>query len=211
MIAHRNFQKSLPTNENGYVLIGALLFLLLLIVIGIAATTSSRLELQIAGNDRVIKETFYQADGGTHLGIRLVEESIAAAGPFTQITDNVLNDSNGTIVIVDTSLADNGAARDELQVSTASRDIAYYPNGYDPLTPNATPHTNIIADGVTSLVAGSGLQMLSGYEGMGKGTAGGGGQILFTIHSQHVGNVQSEAIVRVEWRHIIGLELEGRY
>ena len=102
-------------------------------------------------------------------------------------------------------------ARNWKNVSDTARDIAYFPNGYDPLTPNAIPHTNMIADGFTSVVAGSGLQMLAGYEGKGKGTAGGGGQINYTIYSQHIGRSNSESMVAVRWRHNIGLELEGRY
>ena len=73
------------------------------------------------------------------------------------------------------------------------------------------PHTNIIADGLTSVVAGSGLQMIAGYEGKGKGTAGGGGRIDYSIYSQHIGRSNSESIVAVVWRHFIGLELEGKY
>ncbi|MBV5327053.1 MAG: hypothetical protein JZU65_05355 [Chlorobium sp.] len=205
-------------NEDGYVLVGALLILLLLVVIGISATTSTTLELQIAGNDRVRRETFFQADGGTQLAARLIEESLGTPGGFTALdVSNRLNGSNNTILIVDTTLSENdNVARDETSVFDdmavgGGRDIAYFPDGYNPLLPNAIPHTNIIMDGVTSTTAGSGQQMLSGYEGKGKGTAGGGGQILYTIYSQHMGRSQSESVVAVEWRHVIGLELEGRY
>ena len=209
-------------NENGYVLIGALFILLLLIIIGMSATTDTSLELQIAGNDRTHKETFFQADGGTQVGIRLVEENIGVTGPFTALSvDNVLIDPdtpNNTILIVDDTLWNNEAARtftnvfDDMTLG-GGRDAAYFPDGYDPLLPDpdSIPHTNIIADSVTSTVTGSGLQQLAGYEGKGKGTAGGGGQILYTIYSQHMGKNQSESIIAVEWRHVIGLELEGRY
>ncbi len=61
------------------------------------------------------------------------------------------------------------------------------------------------------MVAGAGLQMLAGYEGKGKGIASGGGQIVYTIFSQHMGRSNSESVVAIQWRHFIGLELEGRY
>ncbi len=116
------------------------------------------------------------------------------------------------ILIVDTTLSENDdTTRNENNVSDAARDLAYFPNGYNPVDPKAIPHTNIIADGLTTVVAGSGLQMLAGYEGKGKGTAGGGGQIIYNIYSQHIGRSNSESIVAIGWRHIIGLELEGRY
>ena len=201
-------------NEGGYVLVGALLILLLLVVIGIAATISTTLELQIAGSDRISKETFFQADGGTQQAIRLVEESLGTPGGFTKVNvNNVLVDPvnpNNTVLIVDTTLSENvGIA---VVPTDAARDVAYFPNGYNPLSPNAIPHTNItVAGTATAAAPGSGLQMVAGYEGKGKGTAGGGGQIIYTINSQHVGMAESESMVRVQWRHVIGLELEGRY
>ncbi len=222
MVPEKNARQSIK-NEGGYVLVGALLILLLLVVIGISASTSTSLEIQIAGNDRIRKETFYQADAGTQLAARLVEESLGTPGGFTALdANNVLQDPlspNNTILIIDTTLSENdNAARDETSVFDdmvvgGGRDIAYFPDGYNPLLPdpNVIPHTNIIMDGVTSTTAGAGLQMLAGYEGKGKGTAGGGGQILYTIYSQHMGVSQSESVVAVEWRHLIGLELEGRY
>lgn len=204
-------------NEEGYALLGTLLILVLLIVIGMAASTNTSLELQIAGNDRIHKETFYQADGGTQLAVRLVEESLGTSGPFTALDVNgILIDPvspNNTIQIVDNTLWNNVGIRNETNIFDdnvlgGGRDVAYFPGG-NPT--NVNPHTNIIVDGVTSTVEGAGLQMIAGYEGKGKGTAGGGGQILYSIYSQHMGKNQSESIIEVQWRHVIGLELEGRY
>ncbi len=205
-------------NENGYALLGTLLILVLLIVIGLVASTNTNLEIQIAGNDRIHKETFYQADGGAQIGIRMVEENLGSIGPFTALdADNILVDPdnpNNRILIVDTTMWENeDPTRDETTISDAARDMAYFPGGYDPglPDPDVNPHTNIIADGVTSLIEGTGGQMMAGYEGPGKGTAGLGSQILYSIYSQHMGRVQSESVVKVEWRHVIGLEVEGRY
>ena len=212
--------RTLPSclnNEGGFVLISSLLTLVLLMLIGVAATTNTSLELQISGNDKVYRETFYQADGGTELATRLVEESLGTPGGFTALdANNLLVDPvnpNNTVLIIDSTLDTNAAGRNETNVSDATRDVAFFPGGFNPALPdpNIMPHTNIIADGVTSVTAGAGLQMLAGYEGKGKGSAGGGGQILYTIYSQHMGQVQSETIVAIEWNHVIGLELEGSY
>lgn len=200
-------------NEGGFVLVGALLILLLLVLIGISASTSTTLELQIAASDRTRKETFYQADAGTQVAVRLVEESLGTPGGFTAVdADGVLVDPfnrNNTMLIVDPTLSDDEGV--PVEPSDAVRDAAYFPEGYDPAAPNAVPHTNITVAGVTGTTAGAGLQMTAGYEGKGKGTAGGGGNTLFTIFSQHVGRADSQSVVRVEWRHVIGLQLEGRY
>lgn len=213
MTPNRNL-RNCRGDEGGFVLIGALLILMLLVIIGISATTNTSLELQIAGNDRTHKETFYQADGGAQFAARLVEETIGSDG----FTAGVLidpNKPNNSILIINADFRNvtKGLPPDPpSNMITASRDWVYFPNGYNPAAPNAIPHTNItIADGDTGLVAGAGLQMLAGYEGKGKGTAGGGARIDYKIYSQHIGQSNSESIIEVQWRHLIGLELEERY
>jgi len=55
-----------PKNqEQGFVLVLALFMLTVCTMIGIAAMSTSTIELDIAGNERVHRETFYQADAGT--------------------------------------------------------------------------------------------------------------------------------------------------
>lgn len=51
-------------NEKGFVLVASLLILMILVVIGIAATNSTTIELQIAGNEKVTQQTFYAAESG---------------------------------------------------------------------------------------------------------------------------------------------------
>ncbi len=210
-------------NEDGFVLVGALLILLLLVIIGVSATTNTSLELQIAGNERIYKETFYQADGGTQLAARLIEESLGSSAGFTALdANNVLTDptnQNNTILIQDTTIGTNIAGRNQTNVSDAviagvpQRDFAFFPNGYNPalVNPNVDPHTNVIADGVTGPLPGSGMNAISGSLGAGGGAAGLGTQILFTIYSQHIGRSNSESVVKIEYRHVNGLELTGRY
>jgi len=56
--------KPILVDERGFVLVGALLILLLLVLIGISATTSTTLELQIAGSHKVRALSFYAAEAG---------------------------------------------------------------------------------------------------------------------------------------------------
>ena len=51
-------------NEDGSVLIVALIMLVLLTLIGISATTTSEIETKIAGNERVFKRNLYLAEAG---------------------------------------------------------------------------------------------------------------------------------------------------
>ena len=59
-------------NQNGSVLVIGMLTLAILSLIGIAATTSSSIEAEISGNDRVHKEAFF----ATEVGLTVGEESI---------------------------------------------------------------------------------------------------------------------------------------
>jgi len=84
-------------NEKGSVLVIAVIFLMLLTVLGVFATTTSTIELQISGNDKINKMVFYAADSGTPYvsvntdwyGPDNIDED-TPAGPFTyQLSDKL--------------------------------------------------------------------------------------------------------------------------
>lgn len=236
------FPAKVIANEQGFVLIAALLILLIMILIGIAATSTSVLELQIAGADRTHVQTFYQADAGTQLVAGLIEASIASSTGFQNLssasdgtrllTDPDSTKANKTIIILGDSAATPlwNHISDDTTITIPSKDYpsdpsdtqriaAYYPidqnypNGYDPGATNAAnaPHTNFTLLGRILTTEGQGLQMIAGYEGLGKGTAGGGAQIRYGIKSQHIGHTNSASIIWAVWRHVIGMEEESRY
>jgi len=60
---HGCFMKTV-NNEKGFVLITSLLILVVVMIIGIAATNTTSLELQISSNDRLTKVAFYSAESG---------------------------------------------------------------------------------------------------------------------------------------------------
>ena len=84
--------------------------------------------------------------------------------------------------------------------SDISRDIHF------PVS-DSQPHTNIVAFGNTRLSTGSALQMASGYEGKGKGAAGGGGEIVYDVYSKHENpGRNSRACIMINYIHLIGQE-----
>jgi hypothetical protein len=72
------------------------------------------------------------------------------------------------------------------------------------------PHTNLAIFGGTSFGAGGSIQMAAGYEGKGKGAAGGGSVINYQIWSQTFGLNNAQSVIRLGWRHLIGTEGECR-
>ncbi len=55
--------KDILANEDGFALVTAMLFLVALTVIGIAATNTTSIEVDIAGNEKVYRRNFYLAEG----------------------------------------------------------------------------------------------------------------------------------------------------
>lgn len=191
------------SKESGFILVASLLVLLILVIIGVAATNSTIIELQIAGNDKVHKQTFYQADGGAELGIRLTYENalcinfngFTADSPPAGTTKQIVGTS-GNIVVEDLDYASSLKVAFVAPPTDTSRDAVFYT---DP-TDVTAPHTNISAGGLTRNSEGSGLQMIAGYEGLGKGSAAGGTHINYTIIADHEGVQNSESVVAVEWK-----------
>jgi type IV pilus assembly protein PilX len=66
-------------NSQGATLVIGLLTLVLLSLIGIAATTTSRTEVQITGNDKMYKEAFYAAELGLTQGEAALEALLSRA------------------------------------------------------------------------------------------------------------------------------------
>jgi len=210
-------------NEGGFVLVGALLILVLLIVIGIAATTSTFMEIQIAGSDRTHKETFYAADGGTQVASELIEQSISCPGGFlTPVVDKAAKlgslfvvpkltltpwanppvDSDGKLTLADVT--------DDLVFSADHRTLvsrnAFFNYNVPDVKGTTVPRIDMQVGGAVEPVAGGALEMLAGYEGKGKSAAGGGSSRLYAIHSLSYGNNNSESWIITGWRHVVGQE-----
>jgi len=66
-------RSGLVRNEDGSVMVISIVILALLTIIGIAVTTTSSIELQIAGNDRIYKENFYLAEGAAMMLAQILE------------------------------------------------------------------------------------------------------------------------------------------
>lgn len=230
----------MKTGEQGFVLVGALLVLLLLVLIGISATTTTTLELQIAGAERIRRETFYNADAGVELATRLLEENwgcLVTQDGFTPTaifagtqvadlgTDLILANR---IRITDITLADATDSRDPTDTdptvapnigagattpSDTDRD-AFFPSNAQAAVP---PYTNFKIERTTAeptAPEGTSMRQVTGYEHKGAGAgAGGGSGFYFRYHvqAQHQGLQNSEAIIHVRWRHVVGLEVDCSY
>lgn len=203
--------KSITCGEDGFVLVAAMMIMVILTLLGISATTTSVIERQIAVNEVLYKDAFYHADGGTEAGSELIEENVSCPNGFTS-TFSIIRIGGVDVYEKDFSsnrqMSDvNGAASSVQLTDLPSDTVRSIRLPSNPANRSDTvAHTNIAVWGVTKYMAGSALQMVSGYEGRGKAAAAGGGYIEYDLHSQHIGVRNSDVKIATTWRHIIGQE-----
>jgi hypothetical protein len=189
-------------NNRGSALVVALLMLVVLTLIGISATTTTTFELQIAGNDRLYKQAFYAADGATEMGGELIEQNIEdrdwdfGADDVTAVSpSNPL--ARGNVRLESPNPYMNREPMDGIP-SDINRDAVY------PRTAiNSEPHTNIKAVGNTTLSTGSAVQLIAGYEGKGKGAAGGGAWITYDVRAERRDVRDTDVRILLGWRHVL--------
>jgi len=195
------------TNEQGFVLVTALVFLVILTLLGVNMINTSVTEVQIAANDKIHKQTFTLADGGTEIGSNLLEENIACPNGFPGPAPLQIGSVEVTADLL--SGADLNFWINEIDPATLTPPVAYPSDTMRHLRiPNndALPHTNLHFFGNTSLSTGNAVQMIAGYEGTGFSSASGGGQLVTNIDSQHLGETNSVSVIKVHWRHVVGHE-----
>jgi len=207
-------------NENGFVLITAMIMLVILTLIGTFALNTTTFELQISGNDRVAKDTFYQADGGTEAAIELVEQNFSCDVGFKTLGISKADKDPATFG----SIAGVDVFETRFVMSEQPKDVAGAAAGAkitDPDFPSDTirsiripgdpatrddvaPHTNIAVYSVPKRVAGGPQGMAEGSSGPGFGQAHGGLERLVHIVSAHTGKNNALSKIHLQWHHMIG-------
>jgi len=92
-------------NDRGVVLIFALVLMMVLTIIGSSATLTSQIDLKLSGNTKVIRTSFYVADGGIMMSPKAISwiitdralPDLAATPLLTYDTDNLLDKIMGYI------------------------------------------------------------------------------------------------------------------
>lgn len=137
-------EKSVLVNEEGSVLVIALVMLALLTIMGISASTTSNIELQIASHDEVYTENVYLAEAAAIEGIQTLDD--VAPNP----RDNPPGYLNPTVGDV--------SENDILTKSYWKGGAPVNPeDGYD--DPNTAGQDTIILAGSQGVVGGSSLDM----------------------------------------------------
>jgi Tfp pilus assembly protein PilX len=112
--------------EEGSVLILALIMLVLLTIMGIQASTTSTIEIQIAGNERNYRQNFYRAEAAAMEGIQDMDDRDLELSPPTSLH----------VTISDSELASDSywAANSAQSLDTEAR----YMSGNQRIVPGAS-------------------------------------------------------------------------
>jgi len=181
---HTGLNKTLH-NEQGSMMVIALLVLVVLTLIGGSIATTTRLEVQIAGNERFHKIAFHLADSGTMVAPKVISACLECA-------------SEENIAGV-TYLGTSGSFYRELMGYTGhdvERDLRFALSSY-------TVDVDVQRIGQVNL-AGRGSEFASGAEGVGVGSTG-GVAVLYKVDSQAPGPSASLSNVSGIYRKIVGV------
>lgn len=198
---NRNTKRSAPS---GFALVTALIFLVLLTLVGLAAVRNSGLEATMSGNNTMHTQAFEASElSRTLLGTLIdahtfnrgwpgVAGGTVANDQFDSVTLALLAGSgcnNGFCLTTDVS---TGKARDWYNGN--SENAVFSPTQLDNDTQyrravgSGNSAVNVVGEGsvyklYTSLAAGAGAAQVSGYLGLGRGAAAGGGNIYYYLNS----------------------------
>jgi len=188
-------------NQEGFVLVTSMMVLIVLTLIGILAMNNSNTERMISGNDKIHKQTFYQADGGTELAQQVVFRNtmcLDANGFTSNVNFNGQPAAllNGSIRVENLIFSDATPAT-VTDVADGNRAFSFY---LDANLNDAAPHTNFLTTFTVGLNEGNPQQMVSGYDApIGQGQVAGTHR-RYLIASQHMGIDNSQSLVQVRWR-----------
>lgn len=203
-------KQSAKSGEEGFILVFTLLLMVVLVLLGVSAIDTSVFESTMSANDALYKRAFYQADGGTEAGIRLVYENTICTDTKNGFTGNY-GPGNAFALIGNTVVAEDlvfSSATVSTTPSNTNRDIAFYPDanlvvgGPAHTTLDSGAHTNMLFRKRNITSHGDPLAMVSGYES--DVSSKNAVNREYTIASQHQGLRNSESLITIRWR--IGID-----
>lgn len=188
-------------NEKGSALLLCILMLFVLTVLGISSITTTDLDMNIAANEKFYTMAFTLADGGAETAKEIVEQAIDE-----RIWEKTVEEGSalmmGSVKIWNKDFWKNEPLEEvgdkKVPPTDTHRDVQI------PLTINGeTSNTNLLFGSFTDFLTGGALQMVAGYEGIGKSLASGGSRIDYGILSRHTGVRNTESRILVGWRHVM--------
>lgn len=206
----RNHIELKSRHQQGYILVTGLLFLLVITMVGVASMNLSTVDYKISSNTAFHVDAFENAEtarqtAGSELLFQYIKNRDWSGFGFTIPAGVTVVDTNRALFMGnEESTADlrNGVYGD---VSTLTTDLQFALDG------NADGDTNDGVDAVANIMViktdtraaeGANTAQLSGYEGDGKGAAGGGTYNFFMLMSQGRSAANAAATTATDYRYV---------
>jgi hypothetical protein len=174
-------------NERGSILVIALVMLVFLTLIGVASTTTTEIEMQVAGNEKFHKIAFYNTDGGVYatpklISISVEQEEQPATGDVIQFLDPGPSDFFDEVM--------------GFRAQDTAKDIRFTMGDH-------SAEVDVVRVGQETLVGG-GTEFAGSSEGVGGGTTG-GVAIFYDIDSYGTGPASSQCNIYAGYRLVPGM------
>lgn len=188
-------KKKTGQGEEGFVLVWALLLIVVLVLLGTSGINTSIFESKMAVNDALHKQAFYQADGGTEIGLDMLGQNINCISGFDANSFPATGGDGGITFIGDVNFwVNNNTEAGVSAASDTNRDF-YYPAAY-----GAGPHTNVRINGRTVKGEGEAQAGFAGSEGLGTNLAQNiGSGLLYEINAEYIGIRNSTVSICTEY------------
>lgn len=183
--------KSVTKNEEGFVLVIALLGLLVVTVLGVLALSTSTTEVMMAGNERLREINFSGAEGGLEIAQPVINY-VAFAGHTACAASSICVGIVPNFLTFQQELR-SGTPFDPADSCVTNPDIT--------LTVGNTTVTADVDYMSSGPCAGSAIEFASGYEGIGSGGSG-GVCAYYRVNSMARGGVGSESVVGAVYRYV---------
>jgi hypothetical protein len=178
----KGFLNRMVGNDRGVVLVFALVLMLVLTIIGSSATMTSQVDLKISGNTKVIRTSFYVADGGIMMSPKVISQIItdralplAAETPLLAYDDYATGGEDPVLLKKIMGFAmDNDYQTNDANTTDISMDKGTLGNMAIDITRTATHY-----------LSGGGVEFAAGTEGVGVGGAA-SAAIIYNIASNHL-------------------------
>ena len=177
-------------------MVWSLLLLIVVTLLGAAGISTSIFEEQMAANEALHKQAFYEADGGSENGLALLINNINCIRGFSSSGSGVTVDGD---IFVDEGSINFWLSNNEVGDIDLPTD-SDYDFKYPSLAGTGTPRTLGRINGQTNLMTGAALQMLAGYEGKGKALGQDGSFLEYDIKVEHIGKRNSRTGVSTLFR-----------
>jgi type IV pilus assembly PilX-like protein len=175
-------------NENGSVIIAAIFILVVLTILGIAASNTSTLELQIASNDQFMKMAFYNADSALYGTSKLISHAINRSDA---VAAGAGNDAPGVQYL--STAGDFYRQIAGFDVYDDSMDVDFETGGIDSQADARRDRQQ--------QMAGGGAEFATGSEGVGPSAIA----IFYDVNSSGFSNRQTTSNLTAAYRKMVGI------